>query len=219
MLPTKIALQALADPTTLAHRGYEVLARHCPQGAQKAHAFVVPIDAWGWWMVDLAVVDRLISRPPVAGFITINVSPETLCSAWAWPLWIEGVRRIVEPHQMQIAVEISERAVDVCPRTMTDRIQSLHDLGVPVGLDDLVESDPDQVLNLYFRHSWDFVKIDWRPVTRGDHRQIAEVLMACRERSISTVLEGVETEHDLECARNMGADLVQGFGVHCPKIY
>lgn len=218
-IPTRIARQALADAQTLYHRGYEVLSR-----AGETGRFYPPSDPWGWQMVDLGVLghlhdSRISGADGIDGFVTVNVSPETLCGNSAWDMWFGGLQRLLDARpNLYLGAEVSERCIGMCPKLLDRRIRSLHECGMLVALDDLVENDPDLMIGLYFRHAWDIVKIDYRPATRGPNRRIDDLIAGCHERGIPCIVEGIENGDDIAQARAWGADMIQGFGIHRPAL-
>ncbi len=208
----KLAMQALACPVTLKHEGYEFLAR---RGNGLANAFAGESEAWGWWMTDLGILDRLIRRGEKnkgLGVISMNLSPETMCHDGSWNLWLAGATRLAQQNQMRVVVEISERAL--CDDRLTERLRDIRAIGVGVALDDLDTKTHPRML----AHHWGIIKIDWRPSSRIGGLDLEGIIRHCQDRHTITVLEGVETPADIELARGLGVDLVQGYGIHRPML-
>lgn len=208
----KLAMQALACPVTLKHEGYEFLAR---RGNGLANAFAGESEAWGWWMTDLGILDRLIQRGEKNrkfGAISVNLSPETMCHDGAWKVWLAGAARLVQQHPMRVVVEVSERAL--CDDRLAEKLSDIRTTGAGVALDDLdAQTHPRMLM-----HRWDIIKIDWRPSSRVGGLDLEGVIRHCQEHQVLSVLEGVETPADIELARGLGVDLIQGYGVHRPVL-
>lgn len=208
----KMAMQALACPFTFKHEGYEFLAR---RGNGLANAFAGESEAWGWWMTDLGILDRLIRRGEKnrrLGMISVNLSPETMCHNGAWKVWLAGVDRLVQQNPMRVVVEVSER--ELCDDRLAEKLSDIRAIGAFVALDDL----DAQIYPRMIMHRWDIIKIDWRSSSRIGGLNLECVIKHCQEHQVISVLEGVETPEDIELARGLGVDLVQGHGVHRPML-
>lgn len=142
--------------------------------------------------------------------VFVNVEPEVLDSA---PL--DDLLEIAEsaPGDLQVVLEITERALAARPAELLRTVERVRELGWGVAVDD-VGADP---LSLTFLPllSPDVVKLDLRLVQERPGPAVAEIMNAVNahaERTGAVVLaEGIETEQHLLTARALGATLGQGW--------
>jgi EAL domain-containing protein (putative c-di-GMP-specific phosphodiesterase class I) len=92
-------------------------------------------------------------------------------------------------------------------------VEELRGAGVELALDDVAAEDGLLCLESFF--GVNLVKLDRcvvRHLRNPRRRAVYGALVAmARAGGLGTVLEGVETADDLEAARRLGVDLVQGF--------
>lgn len=211
----KLAIQAMACPHSLRYEGFEFLARR--KGELK-NGFTGAPDAWGWWTVDLWMLDRLIQRGEKNksfGMFSINLSPEVMFHEGAWRVWLTGAAHLARMNPAKLVVEVSERTP--CDERLAYKLEEIKAIGAFVALDDFDAQTCPRMLDL----GWDILKIDWRPTARaarGGGLDLEGVVRYCKDRQVLSVLEGAETPGDIEVARDLGVDLVQGFGVHRPVL-
>lgn len=142
--------------------------------------------------------------------VFVNVEPEVLDRA---PL--DDLLAIAEaaPGDLQVVLEITERALAARPAELLRTVERVRELGWGIALDD-VGAEP---LSLTFLPllSPDVVKLDLRLVQQHPGPAIAEIMNAVSahaERTGAVVLaEGIETEHHVHAARALGATLGQGW--------
>ena len=142
--------------------------------------------------------------------VFVNVEPEVLDSA---P--VEDLVAIADaaPGELQIVLEITERALATRPAELLRTVERVRSLGWGVALDDVGAEAASLAFMPLLRP--DVVKLDLTLVQRQATPAIAEIMNAVNayaERTGALVLaEGIETERHLQTARALGATLGQGW--------
>lgn len=147
--------------------------------------------------------------------VSVNVSPVQLML----PIFVDAVAERIAASRIEsdaLTVEITE-SLPMTDDHAVDSIQRLWALGVGISLDDYGtgHSDAAQIARLPITE----IKIDRTLIQRRDAdavRQREWVSALARDRGILVVAEGVEDESDLEVARSLNCDRVQGYLVARP---
>jgi len=121
-----------------------------------------------------------------------------------------------------VVLELTERASLEGIGDVERRLADLRRMGFRIAVDDLGAGYAG--LSYFARVSPDIVKIDMSltrdvekdPVKR---RIVASMCQLARELSMSVVAEGIETEAELACVTEIGADLIQGYIIGKPLPY
>lgn len=206
--------QPLLDLHTERVIGYEALARFrgldgTPVGAAPMFG-VLHADPALLVRAELALKQIQLAHAP-AGELFVNLDPDS---------WDRAGRGDGNPFlallsgcPVRVTVEVIEnmRATDaVLARKV---VHALHGRGIPIALDDLGAADA--LVSFAAVAEAEVLKFDRSVVRRLSdvrHRALFEALVRmARTTGARTVLEGVETTHDLALARELGVDLVQGF--------
>jgi EAL domain-containing protein (putative c-di-GMP-specific phosphodiesterase class I) len=129
---------------------------------------------------------------------------------------------LLSAHASSVVLEITERASLEGIAEVERRIQTLRELGYRIAVDDLGAGYAG--LSYFARVSPDVVKIDMsltRDVDRDPVRRrvVASICSLARDLDMLIVAEGIETEGELECVRELGADLIQGYLIARPAPY
>ena len=169
---------------------------------------ILPI---GKWVIEEAC--RALARIDGDRMMGVNLSPRQLMhddlgQVVGLALLESGVRpeRLVLELTESILVEESSKVGE----TLAD----LKDLGVKLALDDF--GTGYSALSYLKRFPFDMVKID-RSFVRGlghdseDSAIVGAVMGMARALGMEVVAEGIETEEQLACLRELGAELGQGF--------
>lgn len=166
-----------------------------------------------------AKILALRESPDDAVPIFVNLEPALLCDpAWG-PRLIDAIVRSARGRP--IVAEVTERAVLQSPGRLLQAVESCRERGWSVALDD-VGSRSDSLAILRCVRP-DVVKLDMGLIqaSRFAHAaNVAAAVSAYRETHPSLVVaEGVENQAQLEQAKVLGADLVQGylFGRPAPR--
>lgn len=122
-------------------------------------------------------------------------------------------------HARSVVLELTERASLEGIGDVEKRLQSLREMGYRLAVDDLGAGYAG--LSYFARVRPDVVKIDMSlvrdvdsdPVRRGVVGAICEL---ARTLDMIVVAEGIETQAELECVAELGAQLVQGYFIARP---
>lgn len=140
----------------------------------------------------------------------VNVEPAVLDSARLEELVLLAEQA---PGELQIVLEITERAIGERPAQLLATVSRLRAAGWRIALDDVGADDMSLAFMPLLRP--DIVKLDLSLVQKRPGRAVAEIMNAVNayaERSGAVLLaEGIEDEKHLEIARSLGARLGQGW--------
>lgn len=169
-------------------------------------ATLLAVEAAARLLTMLAADSRLV---PVA----INCSAAVLAHRdfiVAMPILLR--RHMVPPGTL--GIELTEISYHGLESPLLDNMRELRRLEVPISLDDFGKgaTNFDRIAELPISE----VKIDrkiFQKCGTGEFPAslLREIIDYCRGRDIRTVIEGIETEDDLDLARSLGADCGQGF--------
>jgi len=150
--------------------------------------------------------------------IAVNVDPTEFGDS-GLPDRVAGVLRRYGISPGQLALEMTETAVNNRPANAVDVMHRLRELGVRIALDDF--GTGYSTLARLARTPVDTVKIDRSFVAHIDHDEqqrwfLRGLLDLARHLGLRTVAEGVERVGQLHELRRQGCDLVQGHFVARP---
>ncbi|MHA6617973.1 putative bifunctional diguanylate cyclase/phosphodiesterase [Pseudonocardia sp. DLS-67] len=150
--------------------------------------------------------------------IAVNVDPTEFGDS-GLPDRVAGVLRRYGISPGQLALEMTETAVNNRPENAVDVMHRLRELGVRIALDDF--GTGYSTLSRLARTPVDTVKIDRCFVAHIDHDEqqrwfLRGLLELSRHLGLRTVAEGVERAGQLHELRRQGCDLVQGHFVARP---
>jgi diguanylate cyclase (GGDEF)-like protein len=220
--------QPVVDPVSGRISAMEVLARWTHEGEAVSPATFIPACAaaglsgqltalmleqgcaqLGLWNAGLA--HRRLR-------IAVNVDPTEFGDS-GLPDRAAGVLRRYGISPGQLALEMTETAVNNRPANAVDVMHRLRELGVRIALDDF--GTGYSTLARLARTPVDTVKIDRSFVAHIDHDEqqrwfLRGLLDLARHLGLRTVAEGVERAGQLHELRRQGCDLVQGHFVARP---
>jgi diguanylate cyclase len=145
--------------------------------------------------------------------MSVNVSGHQL----ARPELVDEISELLEKTGVEpsrLAVEVTETALMTDLKTPVDELRRLRELGVRVMLDDFGTGFSSLT---YLRQlPLDAIKLDRSFVSQLDHsaadRQIVgAVIQLSKAMGMSAIAEGVETEAQLTCLRELGCHFAQGY--------
>jgi diguanylate cyclase (GGDEF)-like protein len=220
--------QPVVDPVSGRISAMEVLARWTHEGEPVSPATFIPACAaaglsgqltalmleqgcaqLGLWNAGLA--HRRLR-------IAVNVDPTEFGDS-GLPDRVAGVMRRYGISPGQLALEMTEIAVNNRPANAVDVMHRLRELGVRIALDDF--GTGYSTLARLSRTPVDTVKIDRSFVAHIDHDEqqrwfLRGLLDLARHLGLRTVAEGVERAGQLHELRRQGCDLVQGHFIARP---
>lgn len=153
--------------------------------------------------------------------VSVNVSPTQLAEeSFAVDLRAQLVLRGVPAEAITLEITESLPARDLA--LLVARLSHLRSEGHGISLDDFGtgHASPDQLARLPVTE----LKVD-RSLMQGDpertREELRDVIAGARERGLRLVAEGIETADQLQLARDLGCDRVQGFllGAPMPKAH
>jgi diguanylate cyclase (GGDEF)-like protein/PAS domain S-box-containing protein len=174
---------------------------------------IVPLGAWMLEEVCRQAVrweEELGVAPPP---ISVNLSPRQVAHAELVPT----VARVLEESRVpasQLALEITESVLINEAESPWNTLHALKKLGVTLMLDDFGTGYSS--LSYLKRFPVDVLKID-RSFVDGlgseaeDSAIVKAVVGMARALELGVVAEGVETERQVECLRELGCERAQGF--------
>ena len=179
-------------------------------------------------LLDQAVLDRacndlkhMIKHTGAAVPTSLNFSPSTLSCIDVPTLVDQTVRKYNIPRNL-VRIEITESALTDDPELLHDVIRRLHELGFEAWMDDFGSGYSS--LNLLKDYDFDLLKIDME-FLRGMERNkksrtiVRSITDLAHRLKMITLVEGVETEGQLDFLSLVGADRAQGFLFSEPVPY
>lgn len=147
--------------------------------------------------------------------VTVNVEPDQLRAGSAFLQWLID-RSASCPAQLML--EITERGdVSAWGEEQDHALDRLRAAGVGLAIDDL-GSGASRV-HLLARQDWTWVKLDRGFLGMGERGRVLlrHTVAMLHELGTIVLLEGIEDAEQLELARSLGVDLVQGHYLGCPS--
>jgi diguanylate cyclase (GGDEF)-like protein/PAS domain S-box-containing protein len=209
--------QPLVDIAAGTTIGYEALARG-PEGSNLSRPdrlFATAVAAGRVAELDWTCRAAAVRAALAAGLgsdvaLFVNCEPSAVdapCPDRYADLWTHAQR------ELQIVLEITERAVTDRPAELCRLVREHRAAGVGIALDDL-GADVRSLALLPFIEP-DVIKLDLRLVQDRPSTEQAAIVSAVaaeRERTgAAVVAEGIETDAHLAVARSLGANLGQGY--------
>jgi EAL domain-containing protein (putative c-di-GMP-specific phosphodiesterase class I) len=162
------------------------------------------------------VCDDLVREPGLR--VSVNVSPLQLTAPDFVPDLLDLLEsRGIDPARLQ--VELTECVLVDDPDLAARCVDALHAAGIHAALDDFGTGYSS--VGTLRRIAFDALKIDRSFVTglSEEPERLALVnamVLLAHAMGLRVVCEGVETEAEREILRELGCDLLQGFGIGRP---
>ncbi|MBQ3786177.1 MAG: EAL domain-containing protein, partial [Lachnospiraceae bacterium] len=118
-------------------------------------------------------------------------------------------------------IEITEQDLAVKEERFQEQLKRLHDDGYRIWLDDF--GSGYSALNMFNRFNFDMVKFDMDLLRHLDDNGgvnriiLKELVKLVRELNIHSLIEGVETQKQLDFVKEIGFELAQGFFFSRPE--
>ena len=179
---------------------------------------IVPL---GTWMLEQVCRQSMLWQEElgVTPLVSVNLSPRQVAHAELVPT----VARVLEQSGMpaeRLALEITESVLINEAESPWNTLEALKKLGVTLMLDDFGTGYSS--LSYLKRFPVDVLKID-RTFIDGlgseaeDSAIVKAVVGMARALDLGVVAEGVETERQVECLRELGCERAQGFYFARPR--
>lgn len=218
----RMAYQPIVATETRRVFGYEALLRSkepelpTPTDVLDAAERLGQLHTLGRRLRDL-VAQQASRAQPFDHTFFVNLHPSDLAD----PMLYEASAPL-SAFAGSVVLEITERASLEGIGEVERRIASLRRMGYRIAVDDLGAGYAG--LSYFARVSPDVVKIDMS-LARGidadsvKQRVVSSICTLARDLDMLIVAEGIETEPELSCVRDLGADLVQGYLIARPGAY
>jgi diguanylate cyclase (GGDEF)-like protein len=162
------------------------------------------------------VCDDLATYPSLS--VSVNISALQLMAPDFVPDLIDLLRSEgIDPSRVQ--VELTESLVVDDPALAARRIRELHEVGVSAALDDFGTGYSS--IGTLRQLEFDALKIDRSFVSGLEEAPqrlalVNAMILLAHALGLKVVCEGVETETEQSTLREIGCDLVQGYGIDRP---
>ena len=211
--------QPLVDVASGRTRAFECLARwDSPTLGAVSPGVFIPIAEQAGVIAELTPV--LLRKALVAAHrwpphlhLSFNVSPFDIASSER----TENIINLIAESGIaasRVAIEITETALLLNFAETNAQISKLREFGVHISLDDFGTG----YSSLSYVHAlrFDEIKIDGSFVAdiesnSASRNIVRSVVSLCRDMRVTCVIEGVETEEQLNVVKQLGATVVQGF--------
>ena len=183
------------------------------------------MDVLGGWVIQKAIFDAA-TWPKMANGneidVSINISPSQFIES---AILLNQVSKALNSAQLEprrVKLEVTESSAFV--ETMGDALQRLRQVGCKIGLDDFGTGYSS--LTQLHQLPLDYLKLDRSFIKDLDsesthdslrsHKLTQAILSLAETFGIEAIVEGVETQCQLEEVRKMGASLIQGYYYSMP---
>lgn len=207
----------------------EALARWVdPERGSLSPAEFIPVleDAKLIYRLDLYVLDCILEKVRLQQERGLHVVPHSLNLSrtdFDCADMVEEISRRVDKAGLEhgkITIEITESVVGSDFEFIQQQVKRFHDLGFQVWMDDFGSgySSLDVLQSVHF----DLIKFDMsflRKFDQGEKSKIilTELMKMAMDLGIDTVVEGVETQEQVDFLRGIGCNKLQGF-FYCRPI-
>lgn len=203
--------------------GFETLTRPVTAGSMKnpEHFFKMALQYGLYPEIELLAWSKAfetISRKHFSGKVFLNCNPYFIES-----VPFAKVRALMEEYRMNakdVVLEITEMSAIPNFELFYERLKPYREYGFSFAIDDLGRgyASLESLVEIHPQ----FVKIDGyiiRDLYRDDlKRSIVEFVSSfCKRHNIAVVAEGIETQRDLDAARNLGLNAGQGYYLCKPQ--
>ena len=171
------------------------------------------VDKWVLFTVCLALKQLQVEFPDIV--LSVNMSAAGFMDPELPDIVRAALSTAGDPDPHGLRIELTESmSVDQDPDILPARVAALEAIGVLLWIDDFgIGQSSLALLKSLPAHG---VKIDKSFVegiadSEREQRYLAGIIQGVRARDKEIILEGVAGQGELEIARRLGCDLVQGF--------
>lgn len=155
------------------------------------------------------------------GSYWINIMPNTILND---PYFVENLIATLpfyglQPQQITLELTEVEKIADATELAV--KVRRLQRAGFAIALDDLYSTVP--IENHLLEVMPNYIKLDRQLVNECSRYHVKRIvieslLQSAHDFGITVLAEGLEAPADIECCRELGVDLGQGFGLGLPAI-
>ncbi|WAJ37824.1 EAL domain-containing protein [Pseudomonas sp. GOM7] len=165
--------------------------------------------------LDHRVLSTLISLLQAHPTLTLGCNISALSTVWDQD-WDSTLEALEADHAVarRLVVEITESTVPPCHSSAVELVTHLRNSGCQVAVDDF--GSGFGTLAFIQQSQPDIIKIDQsyiqraRTTTQGE-RTLKYLLELCKTLAPCVIVEGIETQEDLQRARSLDSDWLQGY--------
>lgn len=177
---------------------------------------IIPVGKWVIEQIAQLCQDILPFFPSFK--LSFNVSYFQLADDTLFPFLKKTLHHCRVPGE-NVMLELTETHFDSMPDHLEKFIERCREIGLSFALDDF--GNAYSSLQLLLDYPADLVKLDrtlMRKAVSSKKRRdfIMSIVYACHRFGKRVCMEGVENEEELEAARKMGADFIQGYYFYRP---
>ncbi len=210
-----VEYQPLIKLTTGEIYAYEALARFYTPENEKISPLLVfsslhdnPLTLF---KVEYQLKKLQIAHAPKTNKLFLNLDPDAYIAHSS--VGLENPLLNLLCTTPDIVVELIENTDSNDARICIELSKVLSENGVSIAIDDI--GSPHSMLSIPILTMVNYMKLDkyWLNfrTDRNHYSLLSKLVQYAQETGKVTVLEGVETEEDLDFARQLGVDLVQGY--------
>ena len=179
------------------------------------------------YKLDLYMVEQVCQEIPIrkaAGLPIIPVSVNISAQDFEHTDIIGSLNEILKQHNVDkssLIIEITEQDIAAATDVFRSQIQDLRDDGFRIWIDDF--GSGYSALNIFSKFNADLTKFDIDFLrhlddNNGANRHILKAMVdVSKKLGIHTLVEGMETEKDLEFLKEIGCDFAQGYYYYRPE--
>lgn len=179
------------------------------------------IQELDYWVIEESFkYGKLIKEKEKSIGISINISVETFIN----DSFVDNIEVLVKKYSIEpenFTLEIVEEACLLDIKNVKRKIDDLRKIGFELAIDDFGTgySSLSYLLDL----SVDYIKIDRVFISNISSTKseviLKKIVQLCKAVGSKVIIEGVETEEELEIIRNMEVDMIQGYFFYKPNNF
>jgi EAL domain-containing protein (putative c-di-GMP-specific phosphodiesterase class I) len=220
VFPISMAFQPIVDMNTRQVFAHEALVRGI--AGESAGSLIARVDAHNRYAFDQSC--RIKAVEWAAGLqlparLSINFMPNAVYRAETCiQATLEAARRYNFPLE-RIIFEVTEQEQVLDIPHLTNILRAYRQQGFMTAIDDFGAGYAG--LNLLADFQPDLIKLDMDLIRGVDGDRVRQILVEttldmCRKLGIRVIAEGIETRAELDCLRQMGVELFQGYLIARP---
>ena len=213
--PISMAFQPIVDLQQRRVFAHEALVRG--SAGESAGSLLARVDSDNRYAFDQSCRIKAVewaARLQLPAMLSINFMPNAVYRAETCiRATLEAARRNNFPLE-RIIFEVTEQEQVLDIPHLTDILRAYREQGFKTAIDDFGAGYAG--LNLLADFQPDMIKLDMALIRGVDGDRVRQVLVEttlemCRRLGIRVIAEGIETREELECLKQMGVQLFQGY--------